>query len=103
MTSWEQVAETIRKQGIRLTLHAYEEAFVEQISVDEIRQALLSGIIIEDYPAHRRGPCCLVYGQTETGRDLHVVATSSLSPVLVITVYEPLLPYWTSPVTRGMR
>ena len=99
----DQIKRTIRDQAIKLSFHAYEEAFAERISVDEIREALLNGTIIEDYATHRRGPCCLVHGQTDTGRDLHLVITSSLSPVLVITVYEPKAPFWITPVMRGKR
>ena len=98
---WEQIQQAIQTRDINVSRHALREAIAEVISVDEVRQALLSGMIIEDYPEHRRGPCCLVYGQTDAGRDLHVVITSTLSPVLVITVYEPRAPFWTTPVTRG--
>ena len=99
--SWERLKETIRTRGVVLSLHAQQEAAVEAIGYDEIVQALLNGIIVEDYPAHRRGPCCLVYGQTDAKRDLHVVTTTTLSPALVITAYEPMAPYWTTAVTRG--
>ena len=98
---WEQIQQAIQTRDINVSRHALREAIAEVISVDEVRQALLSSMIIEDYPEHRRGPCCLVYGQTDAGRDLHVVITSTLSPVLVITVYEPRAPFWTTPVTRG--
>ena len=99
--NWKQIQQAIRTRDINVSRHALREAIAEDISVDEVRQALLSGMIIEDYPEHRRGPCCLVYGQTDAGRDLHVVITSTLLPVLVITVYELRAPFWTTPVTRG--
>ena len=101
--SLDNIKRTIRNQGIKLSLHAYEEAFAERISVDEIREALLDGMIVENYPTHRRGPCCLVYGRTIAGRDLHLVVTSSLAPVLIITAYEPKTPFWTTPVTQGKK
>lgn len=99
--NWEEIKQAIRTRNINVSRHALREAIDEDISIDEVRQALLSGMIIENYPTHRRGPCCLVYGQTEVGRDLHIVITSSLVPVLIITVYEPRAPYWSTPVTRG--
>ena len=101
--SLEHIREAVRTRGVDLSLHAHQEALDEGISASDIAQALLNGIIIEDYPTHERGPCCLVYGQTEEGRDLHVVIASSMSPILIITVYEPTAPYWTTPVTRGKR
>ena len=101
--TWEQIQEAIRAHGLILSRHAQHERVAEGVNVDEILQALLARIIVEDYPTHTRGSCCLVYGQTEAGRDLHVVVTSTLVPVLVITVYEPTAPRWTTPVTRGTR
>ena len=87
--NWKQIQQAVRQSGINLSLHAQEEAIADDIFFDEMQEALLNGMIIEDYPPHRRGSCCLVYGQTEAGRDLHIVITSSLVPVLIITVYEP--------------
>ena len=101
--NWEQIQQAIRQSGINLSHHAQEEAIAEDIFIDEMQEALLNGMIIEDYPTHRRGSCCLVYGQTEAGRDLHIVITSSLVSVLIITVYEPRAPYWVTPVTRGQQ
>jgi hypothetical protein len=84
-----------------MTLHATQEAYAEQISADEIRQALMNGQILENYPEHRRGPCCLIYGDTDAGRPIHVVCTSYRRPVLIITVYEPRPPRWITPTQRS--
>ena|GEM_PF-2654425 len=46
----DDIKRTIRDQGIKLSLHAYEEAFADGVSVDEIKEALLDGTIVEDYP-----------------------------------------------------
>jgi hypothetical protein len=99
----DQLRQAILGDGIVLTYHAAQEALEERISVDEIKEALLNGMILEDYPEHQRGACCLVYGKTNLGRDLHVVVTTGKSPVRVITVYEPRLPYWLTPTARGQR
>ncbi len=86
-----------------MTHHAVLEAADEGISADEIRETILGGMIVEDYPDERRGPCCLVSGKTTAGRDLHVVVTTVRSPVRIITVYEPLPPRWVTPTERGPR
>ena len=66
----------------------------------EIRKVISTGEIIEDYPGHRRGPCCLVYARVSRGRNLHVVVTTEKIPPRVITVYEPKPPYWVTPRQR---
>jgi hypothetical protein len=44
--------------------------------------------IIEDYPDHFYGPCCLVLGWWEEGRPLHVVIATS-DPLIVISAWDP--------------
>lgn len=97
----ETIRSSLEKEGLLLTLHAADEMIEEDISAEEVNQAILNGTIIEDYPRHRRGSCCLVYGKTDLGRDLHTVVTSGKAPVRLITVYEPQPPYWTNPTQRG--
>ncbi len=99
----EQIRQSLQESGMDLTLHAAREALSERISVDDIRQVLLSGLLLEDYPSHPRGPCCLVYGTTPAGRNLHIVVTTQRLPVRVITVYEPTMPYWATPTQRNPR
>ncbi len=92
-----------RSKDLEMSLHAIEEAYAESVSPEEIRQALINGRIVESYPEHRRGACCLMYGDTDAGRPIHVVATSQRKPVLIITVYEPKMPKWITPTQRNVR
>ena len=95
------IRQKVVRSGLFVTAHADEEAAEENISLHEIRESLLNGVIVEDYADHRRGPCCLIYGRTSRGRHLHVVVTKEKEPVRIITVYEPKLPYWKTPTERG--
>ena len=97
------IQQAVRKDGFQLTIHAADEILDEDISVSEVREAIFGGIIIEDYPGHRRGPCCLIYGKTKGGRGIHVVLTKDKVPVRIITVYKPRQPYWVTPTERGTR
>ena len=94
----------IRKQAmageVRITQHAQEEMDAEEITLDEVLMAIANSSILEDYPEHKRGSCCLLYGCTFAGRHLHVVCTTSQPVLIVITVYEPLPPKWVTPVQR---
>ena len=52
--------------------HAVDQTLLRGIAVEEIRQALIDGIIIENYPDDKYGPSCLVFGNTKNGRALYI-------------------------------
>lgn len=85
---------------LRITIHAYQEMVEEDILYDSIREAISNGRVIENYPEHQRGSCCLVCGKSGK-RYLHVVCTTSLEVSVIITVYEPKPPKWITPFQRG--
>lgn len=93
--------EAVHKRQIKISLHATEEALTEHITRAEIEAALLSAQLLEDYPDWWLGPSCLAHGQTQSGRDLHIVVSYSELPITIITVYEPRLPKWRTPTVRG--
>jgi Domain of unknown function (DUF4258) len=99
----EQV-EWIRVQAhagnVRVTIHAHEEMVEEGIRLDEVLEALTDAEILEDYPEHRRGPCCLALGHTREGRPLHVVCATERPVLVIITLYEPTPPKWVTPRQR---
>ena len=108
MTPDEQASlERIRSQAaagaVRISLHAHAAMADESFRLDDVLQALASDSaeIIENYPAHRRGPCCLVNSKTGGGRAVHVVCTTAQPALILITVYEPLPPKWVTPRQRG--
>lgn len=82
------IQNAVREDNIFFTEHAVRQMAKRDINDDEVVETILSGEIIEEYPADKYSPSCLIYGQTENSRSLHVV--SSLPPrVRIITVYEP--------------
>jgi len=89
------------KDGIRITIHGHQERVAENISYEALRESLLEPQVLENYPEHQRGACCLVCGRTRFGRYLHMVCTTTLEVIIVITVYEPKLPKWVTPFERG--
>ncbi|OFV97856.1 MAG: hypothetical protein A3H28_07440 [Acidobacteria bacterium RIFCSPLOWO2_02_FULL_61_28] len=86
---------------IRVTQHAAQEMAEEEASLDEVLEAIQNAEILEYYAEHRRGPCCLLNGRTKQGRFLHVVCTTAQPVLVLITVYEPKPPKWTTPGVRG--
>ena len=84
-----------------LSQHAQQEAADEQISVDDIKHAILTGAELELYPHDPRGPSCLMVGQDQSHRWIHVVCGNfDRENLLVITVYLPRPPKWQDPWTR---
>lgn len=89
-----------RGGNLRVTQHAQQEMAEENIVLDDVLETISRGHILEDYAQHRRGSCCLLNGFTDAGRAIHVVCTTSQPTLIIITVYEPKPPKWTSPTER---
>jgi hypothetical protein len=85
----ENIKKLVEADDYRLTIHALERCAERDISPQEVREVLLSGEIIENYPQDKFGQSCLVCGRTKTDRILHVQC--SVYPVWVITAYDPTL------------
>ncbi len=43
------------------------------ISIEDVREALATGAVIEDYPDDARGHSCLILGAAVNGAPIHVV------------------------------
>jgi hypothetical protein len=87
-------------ENFHITQHAQQEMVEENIKLDEVLEVIDTGQILEDYPQHRRGACCLINGITKNGRPIHVVCTSAQPTLIIITVYEPKSPKWVKPTQR---
>ena len=71
------------------------------VSVDDIKQAILTVQEPEPYSNDPRGPSCLMVGQDERGRWIHVLCGNfGRENLLIITVYQPQPPKWEDPFTR---
>jgi len=97
----EQIRAQAEDESIRITQHAHQEMVEENITLEEVIEAVCAGEILENYPQHRRGACCLLHGVTRTGRPLHIVCTTTRPKLIVVTVYEPRPPKWVTPTRSG--
>ena len=96
-----RLREQASADAIRVTVHGHQEMVAEDIPYEAVREVLRDCQVLEDYPDHQRGPCCLVCGRMASGRFLHVVCATSLDVIVIITVYEPKPPKWVTPFERG--
>lgn len=80
----------IESDQFEFSKHAVDQSILRCISVQEVREAIANGEIIEDYPEDKYGPSCLISGTTTTERPLHIQCSyPSRSLVKIITLYEP--------------
>jgi hypothetical protein len=81
--------------------HAVDQTLLRIITVNEVREAIASAEIIEDYPTDKYGPSCLLLGWTSSRRPLHIQCSyPSRALVKVITLYEPDPDLWINLRTR---
>lgn len=78
---------------ILYTKHALQRMFEREITIDEIEDAIINGIIVSNYPNDKPYPSKLVYNKKEE-LPLHVVYAIDGSRYVIITVYRPELDEW---------
>jgi hypothetical protein len=86
----EQLINAVQNGRIEWQIHALERMMKREISREMVKQVLLEGEMIEDYPDDKPFPTALFLGWLQ-GEPFHVVtALDSLSGYcFVITVYRP--------------
>ena len=95
MTLIGKIREKISTGQFELSKHAVDQSIVRRIEMQELRDAVAAGEVIEDYPGDKYGPSCLIFGTTPAGRPLHVQCSHpSQAPVRIITLYEPAPERW---------
>jgi len=91
----EQLINAVRNGRIEWQIHALERMAKRGIATQIVKQVLLEGEIIEDYPDEKPFPAALLLGWFQR-EPFHVVtALDSLSGYcFVITVYRPDLDHF---------
>ena len=86
----EETRAKFARDEFEFSKHATDQSILREISVQEIREAMGSGEIIEDYPDDKYGPSCLILGFTLARRPIHLQCSYPSRPILkVVTLYEP--------------
>ncbi|MEA5501175.1 DUF4258 domain-containing protein [Limnoraphis robusta] len=96
----EEITRKITNDEFEFSKHAVDQSILRQIRVDEIKQAISNGKLIEDYPNDKYGPSCLIAGLTQAQRPIHVQCSYPTRPLIkIITVYEPDPERWNEDFT----
>lgn len=72
-----------------MSQHASNRCAQRGISHQDIRNCVLTGEIIEQYPDDFPWPSCLIFGCTTDNKPLHVIAGDSGEASKIITAYFP--------------
>lgn len=64
------------------------------ITVEDVRDCIFFGLVIEDYPEDARGHSCLTLGAADPDRPIHVVCAPKEEYLAIITAYQPDAKEW---------
>lgn len=63
----EEIRRRVARGDFEFSQHAVDQAIIRHISVQELREAIAGGDVIEVYPEDKYGPSCLIFGMTRVG------------------------------------
>jgi hypothetical protein len=72
-----------------IKLHTRKRMIERGLKINEVKEAIQNGIIIEEYTDDKPLPSYLIYGKTSNYRHIHVVIGIDEEITAIITVYEP--------------
>ncbi|MBD2089506.1 DUF4258 domain-containing protein [Microcoleus sp. FACHB-1515] len=64
----EEIRRKVAADEFEFSKHAVDQSILRQIRVQEVREAIAPGQVIEDYPEDKYGASCLICGVTGTER-----------------------------------
>jgi len=81
-------------RSIYWTDHTLKRLRERGIRRESVRQCIMSGIIIEEYPDDYPFPSCLILGRTIDSKPLHVVVGVGNRMIWIVTAYYPNPDEW---------
>ena len=86
--------EDIRAKFVRdefeFSRHVVDQSILRDIRMVEVREAIQSWEIIEDYPDDKYGQSCLIFGLTQSKRPVHVQCSYPSRPLLMVITLQQL-------------
>ena len=77
------------RSKMKWSTHCLERMQERDISREDVKNCLLKGEIIEDYPEDFPHPSCLVFGYSVNNKVIHVVVGNDGEYIYIITAYFP--------------
>jgi hypothetical protein len=85
----DDLRELSNDKNIAITKHAKNRLVERGIGIEDIKNAIKTGEIIEQYENDTPFPSCLVLGVSERNSSIHVVASIDSGTLYIITTYFP--------------
>lgn len=98
--NFKEIQKLIRKRDYLFSVHADDERTKDNLTADEIEEAVLSGKVIEERLDDPRGESRLVVGKTNSGKMVHVVIGLRFSRPVIVTNYIPSQEEWVGGTIR---
>jgi len=95
------IQDKLRKDEYYFSRHGDKERQNDNLTIVEVEEALLNGMILEKYEDTGRGESCLVVGFTNFGKPIHIICGEMEEWLSIITVYIPSPPKFKNPYERG--
>lgn len=89
-----EIIKNCNDDTILLTAYSKNRCVERGIKFDDIKNAIQTGEIIEQYEDDKPFPSCLIFGYSENNKVLHVVLSMDGNYIYVITAYFPNLMKW---------
>lgn len=89
------------KNDYYFSKHADQERMNDNLTIDDVEEAVLSKRIIEAYRDDIRGNSCLIAGFNNKGVPIHIVCGERNNKAVIITVYIPSPPKFKNPFERS--
>lgn len=91
----DEIRRRVAHSDFEFSQHAVDQSIIRHISVQDLREAIVGGEVIEVYPDDKYGSSCLISGMTSVGHPHHVQCSDPIRPLVkIITVYEPDPALW---------
>ena len=94
MISIESLRQHYQCDAVFITEHAAERSRQRGILSADMRNAVLNGEIIEQYPDDYPFPSCLVLGKDTSGKCIHICMSEEGTASRIITAYYPDKTKW---------
>lgn len=95
------IQQCVEEETYLYSRHGDQERLNDNLNLEEVEQAMLTGRILEQYGDTGRGESCLIAGFTHDGKPVHVVCGRMGDRMVIITVYIPTPPKFKTPFERG--
>ncbi len=76
-------------KNVLWTTHCLQRMGERDIKRSDVKNCIVNGEIIEEYPDDLPYPSCLVFGMTLENKALHVVVGFDADALYIITAYYP--------------